>query len=111
MAKVLRHRSWILLEDNTYRPVEVPGPDSYEVWDASFKVYEIILLMPRFPMGEGRATKESTYVVTPIALEAYHEAFMELCREHPGCWHLCQRAEDRCQAEHFPRLVRNCRTI
>ena len=30
MAKVLRHRSWILQEDGTYKPIEVPGPDSFD---------------------------------------------------------------------------------
>ena len=60
--------------------------DSYEVWGACFKFYEVVLLMLRFPMEEGGATRESMCVVTPIAFEAYHEAFMELCREHPECW-------------------------
>ena len=32
--------------------------------------------------------------------------FQALCSEFPECWHLCQKAEDRCGAEHFPRLWR-----
>jgi hypothetical protein len=108
MAKVLRHRSWILQEDGSYRPMDVPGPESFEVWDACFKVYEVILLMLRFPEWPGTedVEKDSVLVVTPIAVEAYREAFAALAREHPECWHLCQRAEDRCRAEHFPRLAR-----
>jgi hypothetical protein len=50
--------------------------------------------------------KEGDLVATPIALEAYYEAFAGLAKDHPECWHLCQRAEDRCRAEHFPRLAR-----
>ena len=34
MAKVLKHRAWIPNRDGTYRTVEVPGPDSYDVWYA-----------------------------------------------------------------------------
>ena len=107
MAKILRHRSWVLQEDGTYRPLEVPGPDSFNSWDACFKVYEVILLMLRFPVQDGAP---SSPVVTPIALETYHEGFMALARSHPECWHLCQKAEDRCRAEHFPRLVRSLQT-
>jgi hypothetical protein len=105
VAKTLRHRSWIMQEDGSYRPMEVPGPESYVVWNACFKVYEVILLMLRFPADVEKSTAE-TLVVTPSAIEAYHEAFGALVREHPECWHLCQRAEDRCRAEHFPRLAR-----
>jgi hypothetical protein len=105
VAKTLRHRSWIMQEDGSYRPMEVPGPENFEVWNACFKVYEVILLMLRFP-GDAEKHTGETLVVTPSAIEAYHEAFGALVREHPECWHLCQRAEDRCRAEHFPRLAR-----
>jgi hypothetical protein len=108
VAKTLRHRSWVMQEDGSYRGMDVPGPESYEVWDACYKVYEVILLMLRFPAGEKEGDKE-TLVVTPFAIEAYHEAFAALSREHPECWHLCQKAEDRCRAEHFPRIARKLR--
>jgi hypothetical protein len=102
VAKVLRHRSWIMQEDGSYKPMEVPGPESYDVWNACYKVFEVILLMLRFPQDSGK----DMLVVTPAAVEAYHEAFSALVKEHPECWHLCQKAEDRCRAEHFPRLAR-----
>jgi hypothetical protein len=99
MAKVLRHRSWLLQEDGTYKPIEVPGPECLETWEACFAVYEVILLMLRFP-------EKGAVVATPIALETYYQSFRQLARDFPECWHLCQRAEDRCRAEHFPRLYR-----
>jgi hypothetical protein len=116
VAKVLRHRSWIMQEDGTYRPMDVPGPESYEVWDSCFKVYEVILLMLRFPretttVPESNSEMIASLVVTPMAIEAYHEAFGALSREHPECWHLCQKAEDRCRAEHFPRLARKLMAV
>ena len=102
MAKVLRHRSWLLQEDGTYKPVDVPGPENFAVWEACWKVYEVILLMLRTDDQQG----QQMLLVKPIALEAYYENFANLAREHPECWHLCQRAEDRCRAEHFPRVAR-----
>ncbi|CAK0883204.1 unnamed protein product, partial [Prorocentrum cordatum] len=108
MAKILRHRSWFLQEDGSYKAMEVPGPASFEVWEKCFDVYEVILLMLRFPpAAEGDGRPE--VVVTPIAIDAYREAFKQLCKEHPECWHLCQRAEDRCRAEHFARVARKLR--
>ena len=104
MQKILRHRSWLLQEDGSYKPVEVPGPGNFETWSACFRVYEVILLMLRFPPN--KSSSKPSLVVTPIALDAYYENFAVLVKENPECWHLCQRAEDRCRAEHFPRLAR-----
>ena len=36
----------------------------------------------------------------------YLEGFRQLVQEHPECWHLCCKAEDRCRAEHMPRVRR-----
>ena len=101
--KQLRHRSWVPQGDGTYQPVEVPGPDSLPTWEACYGVWEVIMFMLRIP-GETPDLQEP--VLTPIASEAYYEAFRELAREHPECWHLCCRAEDRCRAEHIPRVGR-----
>ena len=113
MQKELRHRSWLPQEDGSYKPIEVPGPGSFEVWKACWEVYEVILLMLRWPVpSDGLASEApggvgiASLIVTPIALEAYLQNFSTLVKENPGCWHLCQRAEDRCRAEHLPRLVR-----
>ena len=29
-----------------------------------------------------------------------------MAKDHPECWHLCQKVEDNCRAEHFPRILR-----
>ena len=44
--------------------------------------------------------------MTVAALEIYQESFRKLVNSLPECWHLCAVAEDRCRAEHFPRLRR-----
>jgi len=104
MAKILRHRSWLPQEDGTYKPVEAPGPDNYDTWKSCWDVYEVILLMLRWPAAD--ATSSSQLVATPISLEAYFQNFTTIVKESPGCWHLCQSAEDRCRAERFPRIAR-----
>jgi len=104
MQKVLRHRSWIPQRDGTYQAVDVPGPECWETWRACWSVYEVILLMLRWPATDDNA--EEDLVVSPIALEAYLQNFEVLVKENPGCWRLCQTAEDRCRAEEFPRIAR-----
>jgi hypothetical protein len=38
MANVLKHRAWLPDRDGSYRTVEVPGPESYDVWYACWRV-------------------------------------------------------------------------
>ena len=52
----------------------------------------------------GKDSGSPQEVVTPIALETYSQHFKKLARTHVESWHLCQIAEDRCRAEHMPRL-------
>ena len=61
MQKVLRHRSWLPNADGSYRAVEVPGPDSYKIWEACWRVYATIMLMLRWavPAGSQRAQRRS----------------------------------------------------
>ena len=103
MAKVLRHRSWLLQEDGTYKPVEVPGPADFKTWSSCWKVYSSILLMIWWPASP---EYEATPVVAVQDVENYYENFRRLCNDHPETWHLCCTAEDRCRAEHFPRIKR-----
>jgi hypothetical protein len=104
-AKRLRHRSWMPQEDGSYIAEEVPGPASLDAWEACWGVYEVCLLMLRFPSDDG-SVNQGDEIVSPIALETYLQHFRRLAKEHPEVWHLCQRAEDRCRAEHFPRIRR-----
>ena len=62
-------------------------------WEACFAVWEVIMLMLRCPPDlDG---DQPAQVLTPIVIETYLEAFRQLCKEHPECWHLCQKVEDR----------------
>lgn len=107
MQKTLRLRSWLLQQDGSYRPIDVPGPPSYEAWFACWKVYKSILYMLRYGAPEaGQARDACVPVVTPAALEEYLEHFRQLASDFPECWYLCAVAEDRCRGERFPRLRR-----
>jgi hypothetical protein len=104
MAKVLKHRAWLPNRDGTYRTVEVPGPDSYDVWYACWRVFACCCLMLRWPAQAHVAGTD--IVVTPAALEYYQENFRQLAFEYSECWFLCCKAEDACRSEHLDRLRR-----
>ena len=102
MAKVLKHRAWLPNRDGSYRTVEVPGPESYDVWYACWRVFACCCLMLRWP----QPVAGSLVVVTPAALEYYQETFRQLAFEYSECWFLCCKAEDACRAEHLSRIRR-----
>ena len=102
MSKILKHRAWVANRDGTYRTMEVPGPDSYDVWYSCWRVYAACCLMLRWPQAVGG----SNYVLTPAALEYYQENFRQLAHEYSECWFLSCKAEDACRAEHLTRTRR-----
>ena len=105
MAKRLKFMNWVPQPDGSYQHVEVPGPSSFELWEKCHAVWEVIMLMLTYPPKTPE--EEAKPVFTLIAAETYFEAFKELAQQHPECWHLCCQAEDRCRAEHIPRLARD----
>ena len=54
-------------------------------WEACFAVWEVIVLMLRYPPD--KEGDQPAQVVTPIAIETCLEAFRQLCKEHPESWH------------------------
>eukprot|EP00971_Amphidinium_carterae_P076642 1513808-Amphidinium_carterae.2 len=86
MAKGPPTSSWVLQEDGSYRPADVPGPPDFVSWAACYKVYCAALLMLRYADG--------TCVVCPQTLEVYFEKFRELVSEKLEFWFLCVTAED-----------------
>jgi hypothetical protein len=100
--KNLKFANHILQPDGSFKTVEVPGPPNFDAWYASWRVFESTLLM--------LTTTDSGVNVVPIvssaSLDAYRENFRLLVSQYPEAWHLCVTAEDRCRAEHFPRLKR-----
>ena len=107
LQAALRARAWLLQTDGSYKAVIVPGPPDFTAWAACWRVYKAALLCLRYPVGETSTRRgNERLVVTVSALDEYFEAFRALCQELPEAWHLALAAEDRCRAEHFPRLRR-----
>ena len=104
MQKRLEYLNWVPQPDGSYLRVEVPGPPSLDSWELCWGIFETILFMIVFPPAEEGG--DVIPVLEPIAAETYLEAFRTLAKEHPECWHLCCRAEDRARAEHVPRTYR-----
>ena len=105
LQKQLKLKNWVMNQDGTYHPQEVPGPQDFEAWYACWRVYANVLLMITKTLTiAGQEVKRA--IMTVAALEVYLEAFRKLVKAYPECWHLCAIAEDRCRGEHFPRLRR-----
>ena len=97
-----KHRAWLLNRDGSYRTVEVPGPESYDVRYACWRVLTCCCLMLRWP----QPVAGSQVVVTSAALEYTRETFRQLAFKHSECWLLCCKAEDTCRAVHLSRIRR-----
>ena len=101
-AKSLKFKNHLLQPDGSFRTVEVPGPPNYDAWLASWSVFENALLMFEVKDSAG----DRIPMVTQSALDLYRDRFRDLVVRYPHVWHLLVVAEDRCRAEHFPRLRR-----
>ena len=54
-----------------------------------------------------KATDGTTkHIVSQASLDIHRDAFRDLVKGYPEVWHLCVVVEDRCRAEHFPRVKR-----
>ena len=101
--KGLKFTNHVLQADGTWRTVEVPGPPDWDAWYSSWRVFENTLLglsVTTLGVTGGRP------VVTQASLDMYRDAFRDIVKAYPEVWHLCVVAEDRCRAEHFPRIKR-----
>ena len=67
MQKLLRHRAWMMNEDGSWSPIDVPGPASFDAWWACWKGCCVVLLM--MPPTIDPDTGEEIPFVTVQALE------------------------------------------
>ena len=111
----MKTKSYSFQPDGSWKPVEIPGPPSFQAWVACFRVYPAVLFMLRYTRSvapaSGGASKTgvktaSPMVVQPHSLERYFEAFREMCLEFPEAWRLLMAAEDRMRGERFDHLRR-----
>lgn len=102
--KQMKAKGFMLQEDGSWKQLEIPGPPSFEAWQACWQIYKTALLMLQYPSsGSTAASKE---VMTWAALEEYHNRIFKLHKTYPECWHLLVAAEDRCRCEHLERTRR-----
>ena len=106
--KGLKFTNHVMQPDGSWRTVEVPGPPNYDAWYTSWRVFENVLLglTVKVPDPSGTGPDIDKPIISQATLDAYREAFRDLCKAYPEVWHLCYTAEDRCRCEHFPRLRR-----
>ena len=101
--KQMKAKGFMLQEDGSWKQLEVPGPPSFESWNACWDIYKTTLLMLKYP---ATATNPAREVITWAALEEYHVRISKLVKTYPECWHLIMAAEDRCRGEHLERTRR-----
>eukprot|EP00435_Cladocopium_sp_Y103_P043693 s1087_g12.t1 len=102
--KAMRAKGWMLQEDGSWKQLEVPGPPTFESWDACWQIYKTTLLMLRYPSSSSASSSKD--VVTWAALDEYYNRIVRLAKTYPECWSLLVSAEDRARAEHLERARR-----
>ena len=99
----MKAKGFMLQEDGSWKQLEIPGPPSFEAWEACWEIYKTALLMLRYQANAAGIRKD---VMTWAALEEYRNRVVKLNRAYPECWHLLVAAEDRCRGENLERTRR-----
>ena len=94
IQKQLKTRSWLLLQDGTFKALDIPGPPSFDAWQACWKVFRAILFIPRAFQG-GDVSMPGGMLIA------------KLNQDFPETWHLIMKVEDKCQSEMFERYRRH----
>ncbi len=81
-----KFKTWIPLGNGTYLTKVLPGPENYDQWKASFRVFSVGLL--------------SLQVATALALQKYGRCIEKLAHDYPEAWHLVAAAENKMRAEY-----------
>ena len=89
-----KFRTWIPTSDGSYISKELPGPENFQQWLSSWRVFEAAAIM--------------LDLSSMAALALYEKAIQRLTRLWPSAWHLVVAADDKCRAEHIERIRRSC---
>ena len=89
-----KFRTWIPTSDGSYICKELPGPENFQQWLSSWRVFEAAAIM--------------LDICSMAALALYEKAIEKLTRLWPSAWHLVVVADDKCRAEHIERIRRSC---
>ena len=92
LSKTLRCRIYTPLGDGTFLQRELPGPPTFQAWQASWRVFRTSCLM--------------LDIVNLAALEIYGNHIERLVVQWPACWGLIYAADDLARAERLQKLRR-----
>ena len=87
-----KFKVYMPLGDGTYFMRELPGPQNFQQWMASWKVFKVAALM----LG----------ICTLAALVSYEKIVERLVVQWPSAWGLICQAEDKARAERLEKLKR-----
>jgi hypothetical protein len=88
-----KFRNWVPDGTGGYDSMEIPGPESYQIWLVGWRVFSTACIMLK--------------VVSSAALEAYEARMEKLVRLWPDAWHLVYTSDDHMRAEQLERIRRS----
>jgi len=77
---------------SSYRQIELPGPENWLAWKASWGVFRVTLI--------------GMQLVSYGILERYEKAIEEFVTEWPECWGFIAKAEDQARRDEMERIRR-----
>ncbi|CAK0899124.1 unnamed protein product [Prorocentrum cordatum] len=87
-ARANKFRTWIPTAGG-YISRELPGPENFQQWQASWRVFVVAAIMLDF--------------ASQAALAQCEKNIEQLTRLWPSAWHLIVAADDECRADHLER--------
>ena len=87
-----KFRSWALAADGSYVSKELPGPENFTQWLASWRVFVTACVMLK--------------VCSQSSLQLYERTIERLTKTWATSWHLIVLADDKARAEHLERIRR-----
>ncbi len=105
LQKQMKTRSWFMQRDGSWTSSDIPGPPTWEAWEACWKVFRSLMFMLRHRVV-GPSTSAFKFVITQACMEEYFAKMDAMNREYPECWFLLMQADDKMRSEQFPRIRR-----
>eukprot|EP00438_Fugacium_kawagutii_P032789 Skav211926 [mRNA] locus=scaffold1086:167314:168771:+ [translate_table: standard] len=94
--KTQKFRTFVPLGDGSYLVKELPGPQNFQQWLTSWRVFKVAAL--------------SLAIVDLAALQLYEKAVEKLTLQWPQVWGLVALADDKGRAERLEKIRRSVKT-
>ena len=93
VVRTHKFTAYVPQPDGGWLKKEILGPDGYEAWLVSWRVYRVAFIMLN--------------LADEVALTRYSRQIERLAKDWPTAWHLVYLADDKLRAEHFEKIRRN----